>query len=104
MDNKTYEQIYLTEDQIGNSIKFLKENMILELLCKDGVALTVKFPTFVELKVTDTPPGVKGDTAATNSKPATVETGASIQVPFFMNIGDVIKIDTRTNEYVERVK
>ncbi|MEK6646153.1 MAG: elongation factor P [Candidatus Firestonebacteria bacterium] len=104
MDDRTYEQIYLTQEQIGDNIKFLKENMTLDLVCKDGVALTIKFPTFVELKITDTPPGVKGDTAATNSKPATVETGALIQVPFFINIGDVIKIDTRTNDYVERVK
>lgn len=104
MDMETFEQIPITESHLGDSIKYLKENMIVKVLNYKGEPLTVELPTFVELAVSETDPGFKGDTASGGSKPATLETGAVVRVPFHINIGDMIKIDTRTAEYIERVK
>lgn len=104
MDMETFEQIPITEAHLGDSIKYLKENMIVKVLNYKGEPLTVELPTFVELAVSETDPGFKGDTASGGSKPATLETGAVVRVPFHINIGDMIKIDTRTAEYIERVK
>jgi elongation factor P len=104
MDTETFEQIPLTEAKLGDARKFLKENMKVKILNYRGEPLTVDLPTFVELVVAQTDPGFKGDTASGGSKPATMETGAVVKVPFHINEGDVIRIDTRTSEYIERVK
>ncbi|MFW5787220.1 MAG: elongation factor P [Bacillota bacterium] len=103
MDKENYDQITLSREQMGNNINYLKENMDLKLLMHEGRPLQVKVPTFVELKVVDTPPGVKGDTVSGGSKKATLETGLVIQVPLFINEGDIVKIDSRKDEYIERV-
>jgi elongation factor P len=103
MDVDTYEQIPLSQDVLGDALKFVKENMVCKILSFKGNVFGVEPPTFVELEVTHTEPGFKGDTATGATKPATVETGASIKVPLFVNTGDVIRIDTRTGEYMERV-
>lgn len=104
MDTETFEQIPITEDQLGDTKKFLKENMVARILNYKGEPITVEVPTFVELKVARTDPGFKGDTASGGSKPAVLETGAVVKVPFHINEGDVIRVDTRTSEYIERVK
>jgi elongation factor P len=105
MDEETYEQIPLTSDQLGDAKKFLRENTVVTILYYKGIPLSVELPTFVELVVTSTDPvGFKGDTASGGNKPATLETGAVIKVPFHINEGDTIKVDTRTSEYIERVK
>ena len=104
MDTETFEQIPLTASKLGDARKFLKENMKVKILNYRGEPLTVDLPTFVELVVAKTDPGFKGDTASGGSKPATMETGAVVKVPFHINEGDVIRIDTRTSEYIERVK
>lgn len=104
MDTETFEQIPLTASKLEDAIKFLKENMKVKILNYRGEPLTVELPTFVELTVAKTDPGFKGDTASGGSKPATLETGAVVKVPFHINEGDVIRIDTRTSEYIERVK
>ncbi|MEE1047182.1 MAG: elongation factor P [Clostridia bacterium] len=103
MDQETYEQTPLSEDQLGDALKFVMENMTVKILSYKGNVFAVEPPTFVELTVTETEPGVKGNTATNVTKPATVETGATITVPMFVNEGDVIRIDTRTGEYMERV-
>ena len=103
MDNDTYEQIPLGQDVIGNAFRFVKESMNVRVLSYKGNVFGVEPPMFVELEVTSTEPGVKGDTATGASKPATLETGAEIKVPLFVNEGDILKIDTRTGEYLERV-
>lgn len=103
MDTETYEQLPLSKEVVEDAMKFLKENMIATVKSYKGKVFSVEPPTFVELKVVETEPGFKGDTATGGSKPATVETGAVIQVPLFINVGDVLKIDTRTGEYIERV-
>jgi elongation factor P len=103
MDLESYEQIPLNEDQVEDAIKFIKENMNAVIKFHKGNAFSVEPPNFVELEVVETEPGFKGDTATGSFKPAIVETGASIGVPLFVNIGDVIRIDTRTGEYMERV-
>ena len=102
MDNETYEQIQLTEDQVGDGIKYLKENMIVQVLKHDTRIIGVDIPAHVELEVVDTPPAEKGNTAQGGTKPATLETGAVVQVPFFVSNGDVIRVDTRSNEYLDR--
>ncbi len=102
MDNESFEQIMLTEAQIGDEVKWLKENMNLGVLLYNNEVIGVDLPNSVELKVIETEPGVKGDTATGGSKAAIVETGASVQVPFFINEGDVLIIDTRTGTYVSR--
>ncbi len=102
MDTETYEQFFLSEDQLGDARKYLKEEMVVTIVSHRGAPLAVEVPTFVELAVTDTEPGVRGDTASGGSKPATLETGAVIQVPLFINIGDRLRVDTRTGSYIER--
>ena len=104
MDQETFEQIPLNFDQVEYAIKFLKENMFAVIKFFKGNAFSVEAPNFVELVITNTEPGAKGNTATNTLKPATVETGAIIQVPLFVNEGETIKIDTRTGEYMERVK
>jgi elongation factor P len=103
MDTKTYEQIPLTKEQLGDAILYLKENLEVVVMFYEGVPIGVELPTFVELTVVDTEPGFKGDTATGGSKPATLETGAVIQVPLFIEKGDVVRVDTRTGEYLSRV-
>jgi len=104
MDNETYEQLPMTEDQLGDARKFLKENMELKILFYSGSPIAVDVPMFVELAIAKTDPGFKGDTASGGSKPAVLESGVTVKVPFHLNEGDIIKIDTRTSEYIERVK
>ena len=104
MDNATYEQVYLSKEQLGEQAQFLQENINIKLLYFNKEPLGLELPNFVELKVTSTEPGFKGDTATGGSKPATLETGALIQVPLFIAEGDRIRVDTRTGSYMERVK
>ena len=103
MDNETYEQIALSADQVGDSLKFVKENDNVKMLSHGGEVFAIEPPISVELEVTETEPGVKGDTATGATKPAVVETGAKVLVPLFVNQGDRIQIDTRTGEYKKRV-
>ncbi|UCC72390.1 MAG: elongation factor P [Gemmatimonadota bacterium] len=104
MDNETYEQIPLPAETVGeDQLVYLKENMVCEALTRDGEPISVEVPFFVELEVTDTEPGVRGDTAQGGTKPARLETGAVVQVPLFIDVGDVIKVDRRENKYLERV-
>ncbi len=103
MDQETYDQIPLSQDQLGEALKFVMENMTVKILSYKGNVFAVEPPTFVEMKVIATEPGVKGNTATNVTKPATVESGAVITVPMFVNEGDTIRIDTRTGEYMERV-
>ncbi len=103
MDTETYDQIALNKDQIGDSLKFVKENDMVKICSHNGDVFAVEPPLFVELEITESEPGVKGDTATGSNKPATVETGALVYVPLFVNQGDKIKIDTRTGEYLSRV-
>ena len=103
MDNDTYEQIPLNKEQIGDALKFIKENMSVTMLSYKGSVFAVEPPMFVELEVTYTEPGFSGNTTTTSGKPAKLETGLELQVPMFVNIGDVLRIDTRTCEYMERV-
>ena len=104
MDTENYEQSLLTEEQMADANKFLKENMIVSILSYNGTVLGVDLPSSVELEVIDTEPGIKGDTASGGNKPATLETGAVVRVPFFINVGDRIKVNTSTSEYIERCK
>jgi elongation factor P len=104
MDNATYDQVYLSKDQIGEQSQFLQENITIKLLYFNKEPLGLELPNFVELRVTNTEPGFKGDTATGGNKPATLETGAVIQVPLFIAEGDLIKVDTRTGSYIERAK
>ncbi len=103
MDMETYEQIPLNADKLDDNFKFVKENMTCKIISYKGNVFGVEPPMFVELEVTDTEPGFKGDTATGATKPATLETGATIKVPLFVDIGTVVRIDTRTGEYLERV-
>ncbi|MBQ2888463.1 MAG: elongation factor P [Firmicutes bacterium] len=103
MDNNTYDQLPLTAEQIGDQIKYLKENMDVYVLSYKGAVLCVDLPPQVELTIVATEPGIKGDTATGGTKPATTDTGAIIKVPFFVNEGDVIRVNTSTGEYIERV-
>ncbi len=105
MDMETYEQIPLTPEQLGDVKVFIKENMTVKILYHKDTPISVEVPTFVELVVAKTDPaGFRGDTASGGGKPATLETGAVVKVPFHINEGDTIRIDTRTSEYIERVK
>jgi elongation factor P len=104
MDAQTYEQIGIPKAAIGDPVKYLKDGMEVMVMDHDGAIIGVEVPFFAELEVTETDPGVRGDTAAGGSKPATLETGAVIQVPFFVNVGDRVKVDTRTDTYLERAK
>jgi len=103
MDNESYEQFAVEKGLVGDTVNYLKENMNLELLTHNGVPIGVELPLSVELKIAETGPGFKGNTASAGGKPAKMETGITIQVPFFLNAGDVIKVDTRTGTYLERV-
>jgi elongation factor P len=104
MDMNTYDQITVSDNVVGDAAKFLKEDMELEILFHGKDPLGVDLPIFVELKITKTDPGVRGDTASGGAKPATLESGAVVQVPLFVEEGETVKVDTRTSEYVERVK
>lgn len=104
MDNTTYDQVYLSKEQLGEQSQFLQENITIKLLYFNQEPLGLELPNFVELTVTATEPGFKGDTATGGNKPATVETGAVIQVPLFISEGDRIRVDTRTGSYMERAK
>ena len=103
MNTETYDQIALNDETIGDALKFVKENEMVKVCSHNGNVFAVEPPLFVELGVTDTEPGFKGDTATGATKPATVETGATVQVPLFVETGDKLKIDTRTGEYLSRV-
>lgn len=103
MNNENYEQVGLTEELAGDAMTFVKENDLCKICSYNGSVFSVEPPMFVELEITDTEPGFKGDTATGATKPATVETGAQINVPLFVNIGDKVQIDTRTGEYLKRV-
>jgi elongation factor P len=102
MDNETYEQLELNKEQLGNAINFLKENMDVKISSFNDRILGVELPNTVELKVVETEPGIKGDTATGGSKNATMDTGYVVKVPLFINEGDILRIDTRTGEYIER--
>ena len=103
MDLDTYDQISLAPEEVGEAREFLKENTEVEILFIDGNPVSVELPNFIELRIVKTDPGVRGNTATGGSKPATLETGAVIQVPLFLNEGDVVKVDTRSGEYLGRV-
>ena len=103
MDTETYEQMPLNADMLGDGFEYIKENTNVKVLSYKGNVFGVDLPSFVLLKITETEPGFRGDTATNVTKPATVETGAEVKVPLFIDIGDTIKIDTRTGEYLERV-
>lgn len=103
MDNETYEQIALTAAGIGEAVNYLKDGLTLEILTCKGEAVSVELPTSVELQVTEAEPGFKGDRATAGTKPAKLETGISVQVPLFIDVGDVVKVDTRTGAYLEKV-
>ena len=102
MDMESFEQIPIDSHVLGDSLKFVKEEMMVKILSYKGSVFAVEPPTFVELEITATEPGVRGDTATNTMKPATLETGAEIKVPLFINVGDKIKIDTRVGEYLSR--
>ncbi|MCI6811366.1 MAG: elongation factor P [Lachnospiraceae bacterium] len=103
MDQETFEQIALNEESVGDALKFVKENDICKVCSHNGSVFAIEPPLFVELEITETEPGFKGDTATGATKPAVVETGATVYVPLFVELGDKIKIDTRTGEYLSRV-
>ncbi len=103
MDVETYEQTPMNKATVGDALKFVKENITVKVLSHKGNVFGIEAPIFVELQIVETEPGFKGDTATNATKPATLETGAVIKVPLFVNQGDVIRIDTRTSEYMERV-
>ncbi|MBR5348783.1 MAG: elongation factor P [Lachnospiraceae bacterium] len=102
MDVNTFEQIQMTPDQVGDALKFVKENEMVKMLSHNGAVFAIEPPLFVELEITDTEPGFKGNTATGATKPAIVETGAQVMVPLFVDNGEKIKIDTRTGEYLSR--
>ena len=102
MDSETYEQLPISPNVLGDNFRFVKENLVCKVLSYQGNVFGIEPPNFVELQVTETEPGVKGDTATNVTKPATLETGAEIKVPIFINEGEMIRVDTRTGEYMER--
>lgn len=103
MDLETYEQLHVPVSQVGDGIKYLKENMNVQILLHDSKIIGIDIPNHVELEVVDTPPAEKGNTAQGGTKPATLDGGAVVNVPFFISVGDKIRVDTRTNEYLDRV-
>ncbi len=103
MDQESFEELALSEETIGQNIKFLKDNLEITAYSYKGEIINVVLPTFIEFKITHTEPGLRGDTAKSATKQAIIETGATVAVPLFVEIGDIIKIDTRSGEYVERV-
>ena len=104
MDNESYEQVHIPEKSVEETLPFLKDNLVVDVLFFNGRPISVDLPNFVELLVTQTDPGVRGDTASGGSKPATLESGGVVQVPLYLNEGELVKVDTRTGQYVERVK
>jgi elongation factor P len=103
MDQENYEEVGIEEDKLGDQVKFLKDNLEVKAYYYKESVLYVNLPNFIEFKITHTEPGIKGDTAKSGTKPAAIDTGANVQVPLFIDAGDVIKVDTRTGSYVERV-
>ncbi len=104
MDMESFEQVPLTAEQIGEAKKYIKDNMVVSMLTYRGEPMTIEAPMFVELTVAETEPSFRGDTASGSTKPAKMETGLVIKVPFHIQIGDILKIDTRTDDYIEKVK
>lgn len=104
MDTETFEQFPLTQDMLGNATNYLRENETIDLLTYQGKPIDVEIPLNIVLRIERTDPGLRGDTATGGTKPATLETGLTINVPLFLNEGDMVKIDTRTNQYIERVQ
>src|SRR5213078_4091208 len=104
MDMETFDQVSLSASMLGDAARYLKESTEVQMLMHKEKIIGADVPFFMELEVTETDPGVRGDTASGGSKPATLETGAVVNVPFFINIGDKVKVDTRTDAYLERVK
>lgn len=104
MDTETFDQFTYERKQLGENVDLLKEDTVVKVLIHDHAPIAVELPIFIQLKVTETDPGIRGDTASGGTKPAVVETGAVIKVPLYLEVGEVIKIDTRTREYVERVR
>ena len=102
MDTENFEQIPLSQEVLGDALKYLKEEMVVDILLYNGQPLNLELPNSVDLAITDTPPGVKGDTAQGGTKPATLETGLVVQVPLFVNNGEKVKVDTRTGQYLSR--
>lgn len=103
MDTETFDQLSLGKDQLGDGVNYLKEQMMIEILQWQGEILGIELPNFVELEVVETEPGIRGDTASGATKQAVLETGAAVQVPLFVEVGDILRIDTRTGEYMERI-
>lgn len=103
MDAETFDQFPLSAEKLGDSLHYLKEQALVELVFYKGEPISIEMPTYVDLAVAETPPGVKGDTAQGGTKPAKLETGITVQVPLFVNMGDKVRIDTRTGQYLERV-
>jgi len=103
MDTETFDQVFLTVEQLKENRPFLKENTNVKVLIYNDRIMGIELPNFVDLKIVQTDPGIKGNTVTGGSKPATLESGAVIQVPLFVNIGDIVRIDTRSREYIERV-
>ena len=103
MDNEDYEQMSIPMEQVGDATKFLKENTDVDVMLYKGAPINIDLPAFIEVEITQTDPGVKGDTASGATKPATLETGAVVQVPLFIKEGELVRVDTRSGEYVERV-
>jgi elongation factor P len=103
MDTETFDQVFLTVEQLKENRPFLKENTNVKVLIYNDRIMGIELPNFVDLKIVQTDPGIKGNTVTGGSKPATLESGAAIQVPLFVNIGDIIRVDTRSKEYIERV-
>lgn len=103
MDTENYDQLALNKSQLGDAVKYLKEQMTLELLTYKDEPVGIEMPNAVELQVADTGPGFKGDTASAGNKPARLESGVTVNVPLFVQTGDILKVDTRTGEYIERV-
>ena len=103
MDNDTYEQISVPAETVGDAAKWLKENDVCQLLYADDELMGVNPPMFIEVEITETDPGFKGDTVQGGTKPAVIETGATIQVPMYLNVGETIKVDTRDGKFVSRV-
>ncbi|MDH5527473.1 MAG: elongation factor P [Nitrospirota bacterium] len=104
MDNNTYDQVTMTAAQLGDALDFMLENMEVKVLYHQGSPIDVEIPTFMELEIAETDPGVKGDTASGGSKPATLVTGAVVKVPLYIEVGEKIRVDTRTRTYIERAK
>lgn len=103
MDNRSFDQHPLTTDKLGDALLYIKEQDMVELVFFRGDPISLELPTYVELRVDDTPPAVRGNTAQGSTKPARLETGLDVQVPFFVNVGEVVRVDTRSGEYLERV-